>query len=261
MMIDLIKKNRQPGELGLFSDISNDDYHSGEGVSNTKLGILLDNPARLYDKKTETAALSFGRLVDDLLFTPAAADKNHKAFGKALRMIEAVKSNKAYNRILTGGHSQLSGYFKIDGVMCKIRPDYVKYFSDTDTLIITDLKTTKSCNPYKLRYSIKEYGYYRQAAFYIDGMKKITGIENIIFVNYFVESILSRTKDQLFNHIECLPVAIPDDDKKIGLNLGRDEYMLALERYKHCKESGYFKGYAYTLGQEENLIIDITQGI
>jgi hypothetical protein len=257
-----IKTNRKPGDLGIFSDISNDDYHSGEGIGNSQLGILLDNPARLYDKREPTPALQFGSLVDSMIFDP---NGNYPKLGilydKAIKMVSAIKRHDAYKRLLTGGHAQLSAYIKINDVLCRVRPDYVKYFSDSDTLIITDLKTTKSCKPNDLKYSIKQYGYNRQAAFYTDVMKTLTGIRNIIFVNFFVESTLQRKSANMFNHIECLPVSIPEDDKYIGINKGREDYTIAIDRYKHCMDKGFFPGYAYTLNQENNLIVDITQGI
>ena len=128
------------------------------------------------------------------------------------------------------------------GVLCRFRPDYLVVKGDH--IFSVDIKTTTDCYEEKISRNIGEWNYHRQSAFYIDGIKKITGFENVIPVNFFIEKPMDGaaiwTDEQMnVNSIDCLPVGIDGLD----LDQGRREYNRALENYKRFILVGDYPGY------------------
>ncbi len=67
-------------KLHTLIDISNEDYHAGEGVSSTQLVDFVENPRLYYEKyiaktiaREETPALRWGSVMDTILLEPEKA--------------------------------------------------------------------------------------------------------------------------------------------------------------------------------------------
>lgn len=262
-----VKTNRKLGELGIFSDISIDDYHAGEGVSSSKLDALINCPAKFFNIHKPSDATEFGTkfhcyfLEPDLFYktygvtyepngtTKAAKDEKkaleEQGFTEFVKEIELLGFEKMKEAIMQDELGNLifndqtrkshfiehSGYFQHNEVLCRFRPDV--FFVSNDELFVIDLKTTTDCSPQKISYSLGEWNYHRQAAFYVDGMKNLTGFAHIHVIHFFVEKTMDGnslwSKEQLQkNVIQAMPIGI----EEVYLDQGRREYEQAITNYK-----------------------------
>ena len=125
------------------------------------------NPKASKEYKEKLAALAeYGRLVDREVIE---ADW----YERAVEMIHAVKACPKASGYLRGdGESETSIVWndELTGLRCKARID--KRVSDG---LLADLKTTADAS--KFSRSMADFGYARQAAFYTDGMRTLTGQE------------------------------------------------------------------------------------
>lgn len=110
-------------------------------------------------------------------------------------------------------------------LLCKCRPD----FYVAGECILGDLKTTSDASPTAFARSIFTYGYYRQAAFYVDALRLLGKP-----VSDFVIVAIEKTPPFAVCVYRLLDEAI---------DLGRKENAVLLERYKRCVESGDWPGY------------------
>jgi hypothetical protein len=109
------------------------------------------------------------------------------------------------------------------GVMCRAMIDY------RTGRIVADYKTTTDASNDALRRAIATYGYYIQAAHYLDGIAAVTGVEaGFLF--------MAQEKDPpyLVNVVQC-------DDEYLAI--GRARIARAREIYRDCTESGIWPGY------------------
>lgn len=203
---------------GLYS-IEFDEYLKIPAVSNSQLGHLLRSPV-YFDhyvikgntfKKTESMEL--GSRVHTLILEPesfydryvvipdmdlrskegkeakkmaeatAKQPVRHKEYDKASRIRDAVMGNEIIAPLLSGVMAERTGIFYENNFACKIRPDALNFKSKT----IIDLKTTNSISEFQQ--SLASYGYYRQAAYYLDGMNKIQDIKFEKFIFVVVQTI------------------------------------------------------------------------
>jgi len=260
----IIVKNgskRVSGEAGFFSGISNDDYHAGEGVSSSRLEYLLHCPAKYHNIRKPTNATDFGTAFHAYFLEPeyfkeaygiqyepngttkAARDEKQalldKGYPNLIKATTLIALKKMKDSILKHPISEIlfnqkaehyiehSGYWIDDNVMCRFRPDYMLVHNDQ--IFVIDLKTTTDCAPYKLAQSIGDWSYHRQAAFYTDGVKAVTGCNDVHAIHFFVENAESWSTEQLErNSLQSMPVAIPEGD----LEQGRREYKQALNNFK-----------------------------
>ncbi len=119
------------------------------------------------------------------------------------------------------------------GVICKCRPD--KRLLEAPAGLSTphmvlDWKTAKSCDKNDLKWSIHEYNYHVQAAFYLDGIRAVLGHEVGPFVNVFME------KGNRFRVV----LGVIDDQ---GIEKGRQIYKEALGRIAECEKLGIWPGF------------------
>jgi TPR repeat protein len=98
-------------------------------------------------------------------------------------------------------------------------------------LIVPDLKTTLSAEPSHLAKALANYGYYQQAAWYLDGVGALELGPDPAFVFVFVE----KTPPYL------VTVAEADAD---ALHWGRVRNRKALDLYRRCKQTGHWPGYS-----------------
>lgn len=105
-------------------------------------------------------------------------------YEKALLMSEAVREHPQAKCLFRHYTAEQPIYWMRDGIECKAKPDIVS--TVFGQRFCADLKTTESANPEAIQRTIAKYGYHRQAAWYLDGMKAI-GQPCEAFIFIFVE--------------------------------------------------------------------------
>lgn len=130
--------------------------------------------------------------------------------------------------LFKNGHAETSMYWQDEdtGVLCKGRPDYL---SDG---FMADYKTAMDGSMYGFQKSMADFGYYRQAPFYLDGMRVASGGE--MNHNRFV--FVVQEKKEPF---EVFVYAIG----QTSMDIGREDYKKLLTRYVENEENyGPLKG-------------------
>lgn len=84
----------------------------------------------------------------------------------------AVTENPLFQAIMQEGVPELSCFAPIMGHNCRARPDFTSFKRN----FIIDLKTTQNAHNVKFIDTIYNYGYHRQAAFYMDVVSAATGV-------------------------------------------------------------------------------------
>lgn len=234
-----------------ISDLSNEDYHAHEAISQSSLKKILRSLAHFkHSKMKETPALRMGRIIHDALLTPAEfkkkycvgyqGDKRTKQgkvdyaawkeemkgkeelkedeYQTIISMIESINLHPAAPQVLSYGEKEVSFFVEFDefpGIKLKCRPDIL------DGPAIFDLKTTKDASEREFSKAIVNFGYDFQAAFYMDVVNRY----------YEVMGINERVKDFIFWPIEKENphgMAFYIADKDVILR-GRSSYMKCLQ--------------------------------
>lgn len=254
-------------EQGIYANIDIDEYHAEAGISSSGITLILDCPKRYWheylvkqeidvrEAKKQRDKYKLGRAAHMLILEPvkfnntfyvmsedvnlttkigkeayAAAELEAKGrdiirtgdWKEIEAMAASVGSHVVWNAI-KGGKVEHSIYW--NGGVCKTalraRPDVF-----TDELII-DIKTTESINAFAK--SIAQYGYHRQAAMQVDGLKAIDGKER-----YFAYFVIEKKAPYL---TACFAL----DD--ISLEQGRREYLDGAALYSDCLKNNNWPGY------------------
>jgi len=240
---------------GIYSGISNADYHHDHALGSTSLKTLATRtPAHYQHDKTHpkfsdaftlgTAAHSIILEGDSSGIVIVEADnwltkvaKEMKAYALAegrqplLKkeweqvngMRNAVMDHPIARDLLTGHKAEQSVFWEEDGLALKCRPDAWK------PGMLVDLKTTRSADPNEFGKTAHEFGYHQSAAHYIDGVKAATG-EELPF--HFV--LVEKTAPYLVSVVELDWEAI---------DIGRQLNDRAKRIYRECVESGNWPGY------------------
>jgi hypothetical protein len=236
---------------GIYPNISNEEYHSSNGISNSGIKLLLQCPKKYWyeylsgkAEKEDKSHFVIGSALHTLILEPHLFSKNFfimekvnkrtnegkekyqaalenakgrkiittEEFEKIQAMVDSVKSEPLHKRI-GKGHIEHSLAWDYDGVLLRNRPDF--YNDD----LIVDIKTTFS------------YGYHRQAAMAIDGLFELTGKKRELFLLIVVE----KTAPYLaaFYALE-----------ELDIEQGRREYQKAAALYKECVAKNYWPGYS-----------------
>lgn len=255
---------------GIYDNISNEDYHRMEGLSNSGVSLILDCPYRYwYEKlsgqyvKHDTESLIVGAAIDCRIFERELFDekytvmpddikirsgKNWEAFAiresriiltrkewsKVINTANAVDKNPIFAEIKSSGRFQQTIIWRNeDGVILRSRPDWIN-----DDFII-DLKSTKSAKPEDFSRSVGEYGYHTQAFMQREGSKVVTEKERI-HILFAVE------KDE--PHISEL-YCIDEQSLEVGkANCERGAFI-----YKQCLENNDWP--SYNSGAIQNISI------
>lgn len=249
-------------KTGLFDNITHDEYHSIEAVSNSYLSRLKKCPAAAKIKQEETASMTFGSAFHALLleglevfnerfvvapeinrrtnagkaeyaeFLTENADKtiiSKDDYNTSCEMVNAVIAHPFAIRLLYEGKSEMTCLWKDKetGLYCKCRPDRVP---NGDYGVIVDIKTTRSANKDSFTRSIIQYGYHRQAAYYLDGFKAVANSNVDTFIFIAVE------KEPPYM-VGCF--ALSDAD----LDYGRMRYRELMEKELEYREQGLYPHY------------------
>lgn len=249
---------QQPFGPGIYSGVSNKDYHADPALGSTSLKTLATRtPAHYkYDAAypKSSAAFTLGTAAHSLILeddmsgivvveadnwlTKAAKEEKAaalakgkqplltKEWGQVRAMQDAVMAHPAARDLLTGHQAEQSVFWDEDGLMLKCRPDAWK------PGVLVDLKTARDANPREFGTTAHNFGYHQSAAHYIDGVKEMTG-EELPF--HFV--LVEKTAPYLVSVVELDTEAI---------DIGRQLNDRAKRIYRECTETGDWPGYVTT---------------
>jgi len=148
------------------------------------------------------------------------------------RWCEAVayraKMNHRLREWLDKPHdTEMSLVWERDGYMCKGRADLIV----PSLHVIADLKTTVTASPKGFALQVARYHYHEQAAWYLDGMRRLTGAG---WAFYFIACEKQRpflvTCHQLVPDSPAYTQAVAENDR-------------LFELYTECCQSGKWPGY------------------
>lgn len=245
--------------LGLIENLPNEDYHASEGVSSSKLKVLL-NKSPLHavtpDEKEQTRAMEIGTAIHAAILEPERFDSEYRivecdtrtsALYKAacrehpsylvltdkeaenvIGMQRSAYSNSAFRAHLeASAKRELSVFAKCPetGLLLRCRWD-IEPFNG----IGFDLKKTQDCSSDKLERAIYNYGYHISAAFYMYVWSLASGEHLSEFRLGWIEE-----KKPHASRV----TRIPED----ALEIGMQEVRAGLRIYADCLESGEFFAY------------------
>ncbi len=240
-------------------------YHAFDAVSASRLQKLSRSPLHCrhaidHPDQHDTPALAFGRAVHAAILEPdvfhqqfavapncdrrtkdgkaayeafVAANQGKEIvapddFASAVRIAEVVHAHPFAGKLLKLREStEVSAVWRDEktGLTCKGRADALSPRVKT----VIDIKTTEDASPDEFERSVFKWGYYRQAAFYLDGLKAC-GLDYTRFVIVAVEKKPP--------HGIC--VFQLDED---SIDYGRKDYRSLLNVYRRCVDSGEWPGY------------------
>jgi len=251
-------------ENGIYSNIPSDKYHEmTDRISNSYLSRLAICPAAAKVPRTEgeePAVLAFGRafhlfvleglvefakgvaILPELNLRTNAGKEENALFrdankGKAVitqadytaitEMDKAVKSHPFAAGLLEGEAKEVSVLWNdpFSGLPCKARLDILPGKS-----VVADLKKTRDASESHFQRAILQYGYHRQAAFYLDGLEKATKERFDIFAFLVVESNPPYRTEVYTLSQEFL-------------ELGRNEYQFLINIETQCREKNNWPNY------------------
>ena len=248
--------------VGIHPDVPPEVYHSWQALSNSWMSKLNISPAHLYDliQNGGTPASKdqdFGTAVHCKVLEPdcyegrfavrpegqSGATKEGKAFkaqvgnrivltDKEGRWCDAIARRANANRIVREWlhqvhQTEVSLVWERDGYLCKARTDLLV----PDAFVMADLKTTRSASPKGFATQVARYAYHCQAAWYLDGIQRLTGK---VWNFYFIACEKSRpflvTVHQLARDSPAYRLAVAECDRLFDL-------------YKQCWENRAWPGY------------------
>lgn len=245
------------------------EYHAGEEISHSGIVKLLKSPEHYMQYKNgedeSTPAMEFGSAFHAFILEPevfakeyvaapkfdkrtnagkeAAAKWDEENAGKTPLTTDQIESLTAmrtsvHNHVgaddlLSKGEAEASLFWtdEITGLKCRIRPDWFCQQSENWLVdgYVTDLKSCISANKVDFAKAVANLGYDIQAAFYIDGVKAVTG-KTVDFFFIAVEKTAPYTT-------ACYKAS------QEMIEVGRAKYRGALELLKWCQENKQYPGY------------------
>jgi hypothetical protein len=266
-----IPKTPQPPEEGIYSDLSNDDYHASPGISNSGIGLILKSPKKYwykylsgqYDKTLDDENKSFiagkalhsltleNKTFGDFYYTLPKLDRRRtedklryeeclkEANGKIILSKEDYDKTKAMMFNIMN-HPLFTNYMRKSGniehsIFWKDPELDVLLRSRPDYFnedgIVIDIKTSKDASEEAFSRAINNYGYHRQGALACDGLTFKTGISFSTVILFVIETIPPYLVATYVINSE-------------SLEYGRRSYKKGAEIYKRCLEKNEWPGYS-----------------
>lgn len=255
---------------GIYTDLSNEAYHNGPGVSKSVLDLVRRSPAHakfaMDARKNQandnsTAVQKFGSAFHAAVLEPAEyeahwiaapdIDRRTKAGRDAWAEFQETNAGKLI--ISASDMAQIedmrSSVYAHPAAMALLDGDGLNevsfYWIDQDTgelcrcradrwrrdlNVIIDLKTTVNASPEHFARSIVDYRYYVQSAMYLDGVEAATGIPQTGFVFIAIEKSPPYSVGVY---------AINPTD----VDIGRQHYKADLEVYAKCRAENNWPAY------------------
>jgi hypothetical protein len=236
--------------------MTDDEYFALEALSASGAKLLRKSPlhymADRQRQRVPTPAMVFGTVVHRLALEPEReafvvkrlnwASKEGKAereqleasglpilseadADRALAIHAALLCDDEVCGLLNAADKEQPMIWEQHGVRCKAKADAIA------PGLVIDLKTTIDAGPSEFQRSIATFGYFRQAAHYLDGYEATKG---------------QRAKDFVFIAVESQPphaVALYRLDAA-SIAAGRLEMKRAAAVYRECLASGIWPGYS-----------------
>lgn len=256
----------EPGVYDLPADIYHADPVPGGSLSQSGAKLLLppDCPARFRyvadNPEVHKRTYDFGHAAHKLILgagaelavidadnykTKAAQQAKADAYAAdmvpllpvehetVLAMAAALRAHPIAGRLFAPGTGEPEkALFWRDGtVMRRALLDWLPNGQPDRRLIVPDYKTTQSADPEKLQRTIETFGYHRQAAWYLDGIRALGLNATPVFLLVFQE----KTPPYL------VTVAEPD---VVALRVGHYLNRQAIDLYADCVAAGQWPGYS-----------------
>jgi len=247
------------------TELSNEAYHSGPGVSQSQLKLIDRSPAHLrasldgLTKNSQTPGMFIGTAIHAAALEPEEFDKQYviapeefadrrakgyKAWTQEQDPRQTILMASEYVRIqgmrdalhrhpwvgprLSGAQCEVSCFANdpVTGELCRVRFDMV-----AEDGMILDLKKTTDARDGAISKAIGNYGYYIQNAYYLD-------VPSWLGDDY-------RPAGFAFVFIEDEPpygIAVRFLDPE-DLERGRNEYRRLLNRYHECRVNDHWPSY------------------
>lgn len=145
-----------------------------------------------------------------------------------LKSVENVKAHKYANKFLLEGEGIVEGscFWRDEktGVLCKTRPDRLL------PEIVVEIKTTEDPSPKEFARSVFKYGYHRQGAFQLDGVRACLRTNPKFFV---IVAIGKKAPYHVVTHVI----------QAQAIERGRAEYQYALTHIKQAQETNVWPGF------------------
>lgn len=150
-------------------------------------------------------------------------------------MRDALVSHRKCRELLTGLseasiETPLLWTDPVTGVRCKAKLDL--FGRQENTPIIVDIKSCTDASADEFGWQIANMGYAMQAAMYLDGLSIVLGGEQC--TNFY---FLAVEKEPPY---ACAPWHLYPED----IDMGREQYRLALQKWKYCHENNAWPGHA-----------------
>lgn len=275
---------------GIYFNMPDHIYHADKSISNSgmnnlvltpKVGITVPTPRKYWwesnfnpeKEPIDSDAMKKGRALHTMVLEP------HK-FAEQFQIKPNVKTSTVANTLGEGQYKDLKkasqellknetakailsagipevAIFWIDeetGVPCRLKVDIL------ETEIAADLKTTS--NIYDIGYSIVDYGYHRQVAFYLEGINKIKSLikasvakivtddNNLFYHKRFIDEFVETVHDKfcfIFQEIKapflsrCIQLC--PDTQANGMQRARQCLEIYKQNYERYGESAWETGF------------------
>jgi hypothetical protein len=156
-------------------------------------------------------------------------------FEKAEAMAAAVRSHSVAGPLFERGYAEKSLYHTDPGTGVRLRgrTDWLTLVQrgDREVLTVVDLKTSTTANPAELERKFWQFGYFMQAAHYLDLVTAI-GLSDAPAFRFVV---VEKEPPHIVTVIQY-------DDEAIAE--GRRLMRMAIATYVQCRDSGIWPGYA-----------------
>ena len=219
--------DRKPG---IYRDISNSEYHSGEGLASSHLRELLRSPlhyiTRVNTPSKETPAMKLGTAVHCAILEPERFEieyieapiidrrtKDGKVlwseleqsgrivlssdeYTKVTQMANAVRNHEIASKLISGGVAEQSVYWNQRVSLLDVSEIFCKARPDylkplKRGYVIVDIKTTQDASISEFpKKAYYQWLYHLQAAHYLRGFEAVTGEKVIAFMYIAIESEL-----------------------------------------------------------------------
>lgn len=250
---------------GIYPNMPAEEYHAIDACSSSRLKLLKRSPAHCkfsidHPHRKQTPALVLGSAIHTMILEPEMFSSRYvikpKFTGKGAKARReeweaenenAVTLTDAGVETCKGMAARLYEHEKagpilrnkssteivciwidsVTGLLCKLRADAL-----TDKLLmVSDLKSTTDASEYNFSRDIFKFGYQRQGAWYLDGLKACG-------IDYRHYCIIAQEKKEPYE-----PACYRLNTEGKAIELGRLENTVLKARYAECKKSGKWNGY------------------
>lgn len=256
-----------PHTARLVPDLPNNEYHADPSLSASGAKLILppSTPAHyrwaMDHPQPRTDALDVGTIAHRLtleghendvavLDFPDRRTNDYKAAAKAARengqipilekdmmeiraMNTKLRQHELATALLSDGKAEQSVFYTDPrtGAPLRARFDWLKDYTGTGLLLLSDYKTAASAAPNKFGRAAADYRYHMQQAFYTAAAVALGVDPDAIRFLFIVQE---KTAPYEVNIIELDPDAT---------RMGRELMHRAVDLYAHCTETGHWPGY------------------